>query len=56
MYLNDLEEQFVNSDLDGIDVDMFKMFLILYADDIVIFANSKQELQMRLAVCELLLS
>jgi len=27
---------------------MFKLFLILHADDIVIFANSKEELQPRL--------
>ena len=31
--------------LDGIDVNMFKMFLILYADDIVIFAYSSEQLQ-----------
>ena len=45
MYLNDLEQDFLNSNIDGIDVDMFKLFLILYADDIVIFANSKEQLQ-----------
>ena len=27
------------------EVNMFKMFVILYADDIVIFANSADELQ-----------
>jgi len=27
---------------------MFKLFLILHADDIVIFANSKEELQLSL--------
>ena len=45
LYLNDIEEQFINSGLDGIDVNMFKMFMLLYADDIVIFANSADELQ-----------
>ena len=30
----------------GINVDMFKLFLILYADNIVIFANSKEQLQL----------
>jgi hypothetical protein len=29
----------------GLDVNMFKIFLLLYADDIVIFANSPEELQ-----------
>jgi len=32
----------------GINVDMFKLFLILYADNIVIFANSKEDLQLSL--------
>jgi len=27
------------------DVNMFKIFLILYADDIIIFANNAKELQ-----------
>jgi hypothetical protein len=38
------------SDNEGIDVEMFEMFLILYADDIVILANSKDELQKGLNV------
>lgn len=45
MFLNDIEDMYVTSGLDGIDVDMFKIFLILYADDIVLFANTKDELQ-----------
>ena len=50
MYLNDLEEEFLNKGLEGIDVNMFKLFLILYADDIIIFANSALELQNSLNV------
>ena len=50
LYLNDIEETFVNSGLEGIDIDMFKMFMLLYADDIVIFANSAEELQQSLDV------
>ena len=45
LYLNDIEEQFINLGLDGIDVDMFKIFVLLYADDIVIFANTQEQLQ-----------
>ena len=45
MFLNDLEDVYVKSGLSGIDVNMFKMFLILYADDIVIFSNTAEELQ-----------
>ena len=37
--------QFLNSGLQSIDVNMFKMFMLLYADDIVFFANSPDELQ-----------
>ena len=40
--LNDIEEQFMNSGIEGIDIDMFKMFLLLYTDGIVIFANNPE--------------
>ena len=26
-----------------IDIDMFKIFMLLYADDIVIFANNQEQ-------------
>jgi hypothetical protein len=29
----------------GLDVNMFKIFLLIYADDIVIFTNSLEKLQ-----------
>ena len=45
MFLNDLEDIFIKKGLPGIDVNMFKIFLILYADDIIIFANNAKELQ-----------
>ena len=45
MYLNDIEEQFVLSGFEGLDVNMFKIFMLLYADDIVLFSNSKENLQ-----------
>jgi len=40
MFLNNIESVFNEKGLDGIDIDSFKIFLILYADDIVLFANS----------------
>ena len=40
-----IKEQFILSGVDGLDVNMFKMFMLLYADDIVLFANSANELQ-----------
>ena len=39
---------FIDNGLSAINVDIFKLFLILHADDIVIFANSKEELQLSL--------
>ena len=44
-YLNVIEELFINSGLDGIDTDMLQIFMLLYADDIVIFANNQEQLQ-----------
>ena len=37
MYLNDLEDEFYLKGSDGIDIGMLKIFLLLYADDIIIF-------------------
>ena len=45
MFLNDIEDVCMNKGLSGIDVNFFKLVLILYADDIVVFAESKDELQ-----------
>ena len=45
LYLNDIEEQFMNSGIEGIDIDMFKLVLLLYTDCIVVFANNPEELQ-----------
>jgi len=41
----DLENMFVEKGVNGIDVNMLKLFLILYDDDIVLFANSIHDLQ-----------
>ena len=45
MYLNDIEEQIVLSGFEGLDVNMFKIFMLLYADDIVLFSISQENLQ-----------
>ena len=50
MFVNDLEECFINNGAKGIDIDMLKMFLILYADDIVIFAKNASDLQHNLNI------
>ena len=45
MFLNDIGDVFVKNGISGIDENTFKIFLILYADDIVIFAPNAKELQ-----------
>ena len=45
MFLNDVENVFLEQEMNGIDVKSFKLFLILYADDMVFFANNAAELQ-----------
>ena len=45
LYLNDIEEQFSHSNIDGLEIDMVKIFMLLYADDIVVFAKTSDDLQ-----------
>ena len=48
MYLNDLELELSTNGCHGIDIGTFKIFLLLYADDIILFADSPEELQNKL--------
>ena len=51
MFLNDIEDMFIHSNINGISVDTFKMFLINFICRrycIVIFADSETELQISL--------
>lgn len=45
MFLNDIEEHLVLNGFKGIDMDMTKRFILLYADDIVIFSDTADGLQ-----------
>ena len=40
MYLNDIEETFIRGKFQVIGIGMLKLFLLLYAYDIVIFAEN----------------
>ena len=39
MYLNDIGREYILKGAEGIDIGMLKLFLLLYADDIILFAN-----------------
>ena len=47
MYLNDIERENILKDTEGIDIGMLKLFLLLYAEDIILFANDKENLQFK---------
>ena len=45
MYIHDLEKELIQKGAEGIDIGMLKLYLLLYADDIVIFSNTSEGLQ-----------
>ncbi|KAL4233737.1 hypothetical protein ACF0H5_008417 [Mactra antiquata] len=50
MYINDLEEHMILNGFKGVGIGMLKLFLLLYADDIVIFADTPDSLQNGLTI------
>ena len=48
LFLNDIEEKIMHAGLNGLDIFMFKVFMLLYADDKAIFSNTAEELQIGL--------
>jgi len=45
IYLNDLEDELMLKGAEGINVNTLKIFLLMYADDIVMFSKSPTEMQ-----------
>ena len=45
MFLNDLEEEVIINGIDGIEIGLIKLFILLYTDDIVMFSSSSEGLQ-----------
>ena len=45
MCLNDLEDELMNSGVQGIVTDLIHLFVLLYADDIILMATSAEDLQ-----------
>ena len=52
MYVNDLEQELENNGANGIDIGTVKLLLLLYADDIVLFGKTPEELQKSLNILE----
>lgn len=44
-FLNDLEEECIYHGIEGIDIGVIKLFILLYADDIMIFSCIAEGLQ-----------
>ena len=45
MFVNDIEDFFYVRGAEGVDITVFKLFLLLYADDITIFSETTEGLQ-----------
>ena len=45
MFINDLEDELILNNVQVLDLEHFKMFLLMYADDIVVFSETAEGLQ-----------
>ena len=52
MYLNDLEAELATKGLVGIDIGTVNIYVLLYADDIILFGKTPDELQRALTILE----
>ena len=52
MYLNDLETELATKGLAGIDIGLINIYLIMYADDIILLGKTPDELQKALTILE----
>ena len=52
MYVNDLEAVFAVKGVPGIHVGIINMYILLYADDIILFGKTPEDLQNALSVLE----
>ena len=53
MYVNDLEDTLFLHGADCVNIETLKLFLLMYADDIVIFAESPEGMQNNLNILEM---
>ena len=52
MYVNDLEAELAVKGLPGIDVGIINIYILLYADDIILFGKTPEDLQNALSLLE----
>ena len=52
MYVNDLEAELATKGLPGIDIGTLNIYLVMYADDIILFGKAPDELQRALTILE----
>ena len=52
MYVNDLEAELAVNGISGINTGMINLCILLYADDIILFGKTPEDLQYALAVLE----
>ena len=45
MFINNLEDELILNNVQGLDLEHFKIFLLMYADDIVVFSETAEGLQ-----------
>ena len=50
LFVNDMEQELKDKGVNGISIDDLKLYLLLYADDSVIFSSTREGLQMGLDV------
>ena len=55
LYLNDANEFFVKNNAPMLSIDLLKLCLLLFADDIVLLAETKEKLQQLLEITEVYL-
>ena len=52
MNVNDFGQELENNGVNGIDIGMVKLILLIYADDIILFGKTPEELQKSLNILE----
>ena len=45
MYINDIEINFTKENCPSVDIQLINIFLLMYADDMILIAESPQSLQ-----------